>query len=57
MCARIGGILAPLVILLEVYHHIIPMLIYGVFPIVAGGLCFLLPETLNVELQDDTELE
>lgn len=26
---------------------------YGSFPIVAGLLCLLLPETLNLELQDD----
>ncbi|KAI9521974.1 hypothetical protein NQZ68_040884 [Dissostichus eleginoides] len=52
MCARVAGILAPLIRLLEVYHWTIPMLIYGIVPITAGGLCLLLPETLNVELQD-----
>lgn len=52
-CARVGGILATLLPLLGVYHHAIPMAIYGAFPIVAGLLCLLLPETLNVELQDD----
>ncbi|XP_037549885.1 solute carrier family 22 member 13b [Nematolebias whitei] len=56
MCARMAGILAPLIKLLVVYHHTIPMLIYGTVPIVAGGLCVLLPETLNAELQDHTEL-
>ncbi|XP_068437804.1 solute carrier family 22 member 13-like [Clinocottus analis] len=56
MCARLAGILAPLIRLLEVYHYSIPMLIYGIVPIVAGGLCFLLPETLNVELQDHAEV-
>lgn len=54
MCARVSGILAPLLPLLVVYHHSIPIVIYGSFPIVAGLLCLLLPETLNVELQDDT---
>lgn len=52
-CARVGGILAPLLPLLAVYHHVIPMVVYGTFPIVAGLMCLLLPETLNVELQDD----
>ncbi|XP_010777665.1 solute carrier family 22 member 13-like [Notothenia coriiceps] len=57
MCGRVAGILAPLVRLLDVYHHSIPMLIYGIIPITAAGLCLLLPETLNVELQDHTEPE
>ena len=57
MCARVAGILAPLIRLLEVYHSTIPMLTYGIMPIAAGCFCFLLPETLNVELQDHTELK
>lgn len=56
MCARVAGILAPLIRLLVVYHHTIPMLIYGIIPIVAGGLCVLLPETLHAELQDHAEI-
>ena len=55
MCARVAGILAPLVRLLEVYHYTIPMLIYGTIPIAAGALGLLLPETCNLELQDLTE--
>ncbi|TKS87702.1 Solute carrier family 22 member 13 [Collichthys lucidus] len=57
MCARVAGILVPLIRLLEVYHYTIPMLIYGIVPIVALGFCLLLPETLNVELQDQIELK
>ena len=53
--ARVAGILAPLIRLLDVYHYAIPMIIYGVVPIAAGGLCLLLPETRNVELQDHAE--
>ncbi|XP_029955598.1 solute carrier family 22 member 13-like [Salarias fasciatus] len=53
--ARVAGILAPLVRLLAVYHHSIPMIIYGIFPIVAGCLSLFLPETCNVELQDHAE--
>ncbi|XP_054893933.1 solute carrier family 22 member 13-like isoform X1 [Poeciliopsis prolifica] len=55
MCARVAGILAPLIRLLDVYHYTIPMLIYGIVPIVAGVLCVLLPETRNAELQDLAE--
>uniref|UniRef100_A0A3Q0STM0 Uncharacterized protein n=1 Tax=Amphilophus citrinellus TaxID=61819 RepID=A0A3Q0STM0_AMPCI len=47
MLARVAGILAPLIRLLSAYHYTIPMLIYGIIPIVAGGLCLLLPETLT----------
>ncbi|XP_022600013.1 solute carrier family 22 member 13 [Seriola dumerili] len=56
MCARVAGILAPLIRLLDVYHHTIPMLIYGIVPLAAGCLCLLLPETRNAELQDHAEL-
>lgn len=55
MCARVAGILAPLIGLLDVYHHAIPMVIYGSFPFLGGALTFLLPETLNMELQDHAE--
>ncbi|XP_036409909.1 solute carrier family 22 member 13-like [Megalops cyprinoides] len=55
MCARVAGIVAPLVRLLEVYHKAIPMVIYGVLPLVGGGMCFLLPETVNTELPDCTD--
>lgn len=54
MCGRMAGTVTPLIRLLEVYHHTIPMLIYGIVPLIAGCLCLLLPETLNVELQDHT---
>lgn len=55
MCARVAGILAPLIRLLNTYQFFLPMLIYGSVPILAGALCLMLPETLNVELQDHTE--
>ncbi|MCJ8745789.1 hypothetical protein PDJAM_G00134410 [Pangasius djambal] len=55
MFARVGGILAPLIGLLDVYHHAIPMVIYGSLPFLAGALCFMLPETLNTELLDHTD--
>lgn len=56
MCARVVGILVPLVRLLEVCHDTIPMLTYGIIPVIAGVLSLFLPETLNVELQDHVEL-
>lgn len=49
-----AGFLAPLSRLLDVYHYSIPMLIYGICPLIAGGLCWLLPETFNVQLQEHT---
>ncbi|KAM3593952.1 uncharacterized protein V6R79_026376 [Siganus canaliculatus] len=55
MCARVAGILAPLIRLLEIYHYTLPMLVYGIIPVTAGGFCLLLPETLNAELQDHAE--
>ena len=55
MGGRIGAILAPLIKLLQVYHPAIPTVLYGTVPLIGGFLCFLLPETLNVELQDHTE--
>lgn len=56
MCARVAGILAPLIGLLDMYHPAIPMVIYGTLPFVGGALTFLLPETLNTDLQDHTEV-
>nr|XP_005317424.2 solute carrier family 22 member 13 [Ictidomys tridecemlineatus] len=50
--SRVGGILTPLVLLLGEYRKELPMLIYGSFPIGAGILCFLLPETRGQALKD-----
>uniref|UniRef100_H3AWW9 Solute carrier family 22 member 13b n=1 Tax=Latimeria chalumnae TaxID=7897 RepID=H3AWW9_LATCH len=50
--ARVGGIIAPLIGLVEVYHEAIPMVVFGVTSLLASILCLLLPETLNKELQD-----
>ncbi|OXB63816.1 hypothetical protein ASZ78_016222 [Callipepla squamata] len=54
MAARVAGIIAPLILLLEQYHHAIPMATYGSATMLGGLLCFLLPETSKVELTDDT---
>ncbi|NXY45273.1 S22AD protein, partial [Ceuthmochares aereus] len=52
MSARIAGIMAPLIRLLEQYHRAIPMALFGSPPVVVGLLCFLLPETCGVDLAD-----
>nr|XP_056713110.1 solute carrier family 22 member 13-like [Euleptes europaea] len=54
MSARIGGILAPLVGLLDEIHPAIPMVLLGSTALVGGILCFFLPETRDRDLQDDT---
>ncbi|CAI5789141.1 solute carrier family 22 member 13-like [Podarcis lilfordi] len=53
MVGRVGGILAPLIVLLSKYHPAIPMVILGGTALSAGILCFFLPETQNQDLQDD----
>ncbi|GAB1294801.1 Solute carrier family 22 member 13 [Apodemus speciosus] len=50
--SRVGGILTPLVMLLEQFHQALPMLIFGSLPIGAGLLCALLPETRGQTLKD-----
>ncbi|NXG51448.1 S22AD protein, partial [Psilopogon haemacephalus] len=52
MSARVAGILAPLIRLLSQFHHAIPMAVFGSPPVLVGLLCFLLPETRGVELED-----
>ncbi|XP_052828499.1 organic cation transporter protein isoform X2 [Octopus bimaculoides] len=42
--ARVGGILAPIILGLSIYGSWIPLSVYGVFGIVAGLLTLLLPE-------------
>ncbi|KAL8164854.1 UNVERIFIED_CONTAM: hypothetical protein K2H54_011070 [Gekko kuhli] len=54
MSSRVGGILAPLVGLLDEIHPAIPMVLLGGMALTGGILCFFLPETRNKDLQDDT---
>ncbi|KFV66338.1 Solute carrier family 22 member 13, partial [Dryobates pubescens] len=54
MSARVAGIIAPLIRLLEEFHHAIPMAVFGSPPVLVGLLCFLLPETRGNELADNT---
>uniref|UniRef100_A0A8C6J0V9 Uncharacterized protein n=1 Tax=Melopsittacus undulatus TaxID=13146 RepID=A0A8C6J0V9_MELUD len=50
MLARLAGIMAPLLLLLEQYHRAIPMAVFGSVTVVVGLLCFLLPETRGTDL-------
>ncbi|XP_008047643.2 solute carrier family 22 member 10-like, partial [Carlito syrichta] len=52
MADRMGAAVAPLLITLEVFFTAFPWIIYGVFPIIAGLVVFLLPETKNMPLPD-----
>ncbi|XP_061210794.1 solute carrier family 22 member 13-like [Neopsephotus bourkii] len=54
MSARLAGIMAPLMLLLERYHRAIPMAVFGSVTVVVGLLSFLLPETRGTDLADDT---
>ncbi|XP_048366460.1 solute carrier family 22 member 13 [Sphaerodactylus townsendi] len=54
--SRIGGILAPLVSLLDEIHPAISMALFGSSALVGGILCFFLPETRNRDLPDDTTM-
>uniref|UniRef100_A0A8C1U951 Solute carrier family 22 member 13b n=1 Tax=Cyprinus carpio TaxID=7962 RepID=A0A8C1U951_CYPCA len=56
MCACVASILAPMTGLLDMYHPAIPMVIYGSLTVLGGALTFLLPETLNTDLQDHTDV-
>uniref|UniRef100_A0A8C4YE25 Solute carrier family 22 member 13-like n=1 Tax=Gopherus evgoodei TaxID=1825980 RepID=A0A8C4YE25_9SAUR len=55
MLARMDGIISPLVGLLDKYHSAISIVIFGSTPVIAGILCFLLPETCGKVLQDYIE--
>ncbi|KAF1449044.1 Solute carrier family 22 member 13, partial [Spheniscus demersus] len=52
MSARVAGIIAPLIRLLDQYHRAIPMAVFGSAPVVGGLLCVLLPETRGTDLAD-----
>uniref|UniRef100_A0A8C4ZTF3 Solute carrier family 22 member 6 n=1 Tax=Gadus morhua TaxID=8049 RepID=A0A8C4ZTF3_GADMO len=52
MMARLGAMVAPLVLLLGEYVTWLPGLIYGLVPVLSGVAAFLLPETLNIPLPD-----
>lgn len=52
VASRAGGLVAPLLNMLEIYHKSIPTVVYSSITIISGALCFLLPETRRKELPD-----
>ncbi|NXA29310.1 S226A protein, partial [Ibidorhyncha struthersii] len=53
--ARVGGIVAPLVKMMDEYYPFLPPAVYGVAPVVAAVVASFLPETLNTPLPDTIE--
>ncbi|XP_041463350.1 organic cation transporter protein-like isoform X1 [Lytechinus variegatus] len=55
MSARIAGILAPIILLLDKTWKPLPVLVFGVLSIAAGVLVLLLPETRGEQLPETLE--
>ncbi|XP_074472029.1 solute carrier family 22 member 6 [Sebastes fasciatus] len=55
MCARTGGVLAPMLYLLRNISPQAPMVLCGLCPLLGSGLTLLLPETANKPLPDTIE--
>jgi hypothetical protein len=55
MSARIGGILAPLILELSSIMPVLPMLVFGGLSVLAATLAFLLPETAGKPLPQNLE--
>ncbi|XP_062323526.1 solute carrier family 22 member 13 [Osmerus eperlanus] len=55
MCARAGGVLAPVIYLLRTFSKSAPMVLFGLFTLLGAGLTLLLPETANKHLPDTIE--
>ncbi|XP_051944684.1 solute carrier family 22 member 13-like [Hippocampus zosterae] len=52
IASRAGGLIAPLVNMLAMYHWSIPIISFSGLTLLSGGLCFVLPETRGKELPD-----
>ncbi|KAJ6656921.1 hypothetical protein lerEdw1_002922 [Lerista edwardsae] len=53
--ARLGGIVAPVLLMSRDYQPFLPTVIFGVTPIISGVAACFLPEMLNVPLMDTVE--
>ncbi|KAM9844791.1 solute carrier family 22 member 13 [Aulostomus maculatus] len=53
--SRAGGLLAPLLNMLAIYHWSIPIVGFGSLTLISGALSFLLPETRRQELPDSAD--
>ncbi|XP_061603051.1 solute carrier family 22 member 6-A isoform X1 [Cololabis saira] len=55
MCARFGGVLAPMMYLLRSVSSHAPMVLCGLCPLLGSALTLMLPETANKPLPDTIE--
>ena len=55
MSGRLGGIVAPLILVLKKYWQPLPLLIFGCSSVFAGTVALLLPETLGKSLPETIE--
>ncbi|KAK7133516.1 hypothetical protein R3I94_015408 [Phoxinus phoxinus] len=55
MCARVGGVIAPIIYLLRNISHHAPMVVFGLCPLIGAALTMFLPETAHNPLPDTIE--
>ncbi|XP_043931329.1 solute carrier family 22 member 6-A-like [Protopterus annectens] len=53
--ARIGAMIAPMVQMTADYFQFLPLVIYGMAPVLSGIIAYFLPETLNMPLADTVD--
>ncbi|XP_034558830.1 solute carrier family 22 member 13-like [Notolabrus celidotus] len=53
--ARIGGLLAPLLNMLTMYHRVIPITVFSSLTIISGALGFLLPDISRKDILEYTD--